>query len=126
MASDAKNAGPYRASQSGINYWINKDGENTLGAVYAGSDEQSASLWVKHLNAAYAAGRASADAEVERMRGALEKIADAPANGPGGELYYEVTDPETGQTGTMHVDPIGWIGDAANKARYALAGGGAG
>lgn len=60
------------------------------------------------------------EAEIARLRGALEKIANAPACGPGGHLYYEVTS-DDGQV-CMDVDPIGWIGSAATIARAALAG----
>ncbi len=57
---------------------------------------------------------------VENVREALKNISDAPACGPGGSLYYEVSN-EDGQTDAMHVDPLGWIGDASTKARTALA-----
>ena len=70
-------------------------------------------------HAAIAAELRAKDAEIERLREALRNIADVPACSPDGQLYYEISS-EDGQTGVMPVDPIGWIQDAANKARAAL------
>lgn len=74
---------------------------------------------VRADHAAIAAELRAKDAEIERLREALRNIADVPACSPDGQLYYEISS-EDGQTGVMPVDPIGWIQDAANKARAAL------